>query len=145
MAQACPINFSSVDNTVSRTVSFFSAVAVALFFETGSLLWLYALGADLLVRLYGNKHYSPLFLAASGIKRALRLPTQRVDGAAKKVAGHFGLFFIVLQISAAHFGLHAALVGAAAVYVLCLVLDVLFSFCVGCKVYYLYRMLAGIR
>jgi hypothetical protein len=142
MAQACPINFSSVDNTVSRTVSLFSAGIVVLFIVTGHLFWLYALGTDLLVRLYGNKQYSPLFRAAVGLKRILRLPSHKVDGAAKKVAGHFGLLFIVLQIMTVSLGLHYTFGAIAAVYLLCLLMDVAFNFCVGCKVYYLYRLIA---
>jgi len=142
MAQACPINFSTVDNTVSRTISLLATGVVALFFITGALPWLYALGADLLVRLYGNKQYSPLYQLAVTLKRLMHLPTQKVDGAAKNVAGHFGLLFVLLQIVAASLGLHYMLAAVAAVYVLCLLMDVLFNFCVGCKVYYLYRLVS---
>jgi len=145
MAQACPINFTTADNTVSRTISLLSAVTVSLFFVSGQVFWLYALGADLLVRLYGNKHYSPLYQAASGLKQLLHLPTMHVDGAAKKVAGHFGLLFIVLQIAANHLGLHYMFDAVAGIYLLCLLMDVAFNFCVGCKVYYLYCMTVGQR
>ena len=145
MAQACPINFSSVDNTVSRTISFLTAFVVALFFVTGQVAWLYALAADLLVRLYGDKRYSLMFRSATGIKHLLRLPTRKVDGAAKKVAGHFGLLFILLQIAAVSFGWTKLLEAVAAIYVLCLLMDVLINFCVGCKVYYLYRIFTGER
>lgn len=141
MAQACPINFTAADNTVSRIVSLLAAGMVALFFVTGAQPWLYALGADLLVRLYGNKQCSPLYRLATALKRLMRLPTQKVDGAAKSVAGHFGLLFVLLLIAAAAFGLQAMLVAVAAVYVVCLLMDVLFNFCVGCKVYYLYRLI----
>ncbi|MHC3994311.1 DUF4395 family protein [Thiomicrolovo sp. ZZH C-3] len=143
MAQACPVNFTAVDNTVSRILSLLSAGVVALFFVTGAVPLLFALGADLLVRLYGNKHYSPLFQSAAALKRLMHLPAQKVDGAAKSVAGHFGLLFILLLIVAASLGLQAVLVAVASVYVLCLLMDVLFNFCVGCKVYYLYRLIGG--
>ena len=68
---------------------------------------------------------------------------RNVDGAAKNVAGHFGLLFILLMIAAAHLGLVHTLQAVAALYVFCLLLDTAFSFCVGCKVYYLYRLIAG--
>ena len=145
MAQACPINFSSVDNTVSRIISLLAVIAVFLSMATGHPLPLYFLGVDLAMRLYGYKHYSPLFYAAKGIKQLLQLPTCTVDGAAKQVAGHFGLLFILLLIATAHLGLGLAFGAIAGIYVLCLLMDLFFSFCVGCKVYYLYRLIGGER
>ncbi|WP_345973542.1 DUF4395 family protein [Sulfurimonas diazotrophicus] len=143
MAQACPINFTAADNTVSRILSLLTTGIVALFFLTGVAPLLFALGADLLVRLHGNKHFSPLYQSAVLLKRLMRLPEQKVDGAAKSVAGHFGLLFILLLIVAASLGLQPMLVAVASIYVLCLLMDVLFNFCVGCKVYYLYRLIGG--
>jgi len=143
MAQVCPINFTTVDNTASRIGSLLTSGIVGLFFLTDHPVWLYALGIDLLVRLYGNKQYSPLFQAAKTLRQLLRLPVRKADGAAKNVAGHFGLLFVLLMIAAAQFGLVHTLQAVAAVYVLCLLMDAAFSFCVGCKVYYLYRLIAG--
>lgn len=142
MAQACPINFTSVDNTVSRICSLLTIGVVALFFATGQVLWLYILGADLLIRLYGNKHYSLLFLLAQMLRQTMKLPSRKVDGAAKKVAGMFGVALIASLIVAAHAGLSATLLIVGAVYAACLLLDVVFGFCLGCKVYYLFRLVA---
>lgn len=142
MTQACPINFSSVDNTTSRIVSFLTALILVLSIVSGSVLWLYLLGADIAVRLYGNKQFSIIYRAAQGIKQMLRLPTRNVDGAAKKVAGHFGLLFILLLIAASRMQLTITGDLLAGIYLLCLSLDVAVNFCIGCKVYYLYRILA---
>jgi len=143
MAQACPINFRSVDNTVSRIGSLLTAAVVAAFLFSGSSLWLYALGLDLLVRLYGQKQYSPVFQTSRLLKEMLRLPTHKVDSAAKNVAGHFGLLFILLLLLASYFGLSYTLFAVAGTFMFCLILDVLFNFCLGCKMYYIYRLFAG--
>ena len=143
MAQACPINFTTVDHAASRIGSFLATGIVALIFLTGSAVWLYALVIDLLVRLYGNKQFSPLFRTAQLLRRLLRLQERNVDGAAKRVAEHFGLLFVLLMIAAAFFGLTHTLQAVAALYVFCLLLDAAFGFCVGCKVYHLYRLIAG--
>jgi hypothetical protein len=143
MAQACPINFTSVDNTASRIRSLLAAGVVGLFFLTGHPAWLYALGIDLMLRLYGNRQFSPLFQTARTLQSLLRLPERKVDGAAKRVAGFFGLLFVSLMIAAASMGLHGPLAAVAALYVLCLLMDAAFNFCVGCKVYHLYRLVAG--
>jgi hypothetical protein len=60
MAQACPINFSTVDNTISRINSLQTAVVVTLFALTANPLWLYLLGIDLMIRLHGNQRFSPI-------------------------------------------------------------------------------------
>jgi len=143
MAQACPINFTSVDNTIGRLSSLFSAGVVSLFLLTGTSLWLFLLGTDLMIRLYGNKQFSLIDQTSKIIKRFFRLPTRTVDGAAKNVAGHFGLLFIVLMIAASFLGLTYTLDAIAGTYLFCLLLDVFFSFCVGCKVYHIYRLFAG--
>jgi len=143
MAQACPINYKSADNTLSRIGSLLTTAIVAAYLFTESTLWLFALGLDLLVRLYGQKQYSPVFQISKLIKEMLRLPAQKVDSAAKNVAGHFGLLFILLLIAASYLELDYVGFAVAGTFMLCLMMDVLFSFCLGCKIYYIYRLFAG--
>lgn len=142
MSQACPINFTTIDNTLSRVVSLLTVIVVSLFFLTQNPLLLLMLCIDLIIRLYGNARVSPLFQLARALQRIFRLPTRRVDGGAKRVAGHFGLLFVLLMLAAFTLGMQPALVVVAATYMLCLALDAVFGFCAGCKIYHLYRMLA---
>lgn len=144
MSKACPVNFTTIDNTVSRIVSLMTFVIVIAAVSTQSALLFYLLGTDLVIRLYGNKQYSILFNAASALKRIMHLKTKSVDGASKNVAGHFGLLFIVLLIGTLHLGLSAGMLAITAVFAVCLLLDVVFDFCMGCKVYHLYRILCRI-
>jgi hypothetical protein len=142
MAQACPINFSVVDNTISRINSLQTAVVVMLFVLTANPLWLYLLGIDLMIRLHGNQRFSPIYQLSRLVKTLFSLPSQKVDGASKKVAGHFGLLFIVMLVTTSHAGFSVGANMIASIYVLCLLMDVVMNFCVGCKVYHLYRFLA---
>lgn len=141
MSQACPVNFTTIDNTVSRIVSFWTFAIVVTVIGTHAVLPLYLLGIDLLTRLYGNKRYSPLFITAMAVKRFARLPMQTTDGASKTVAGHFGLIFIASMIIALHLHLDELTALTGLVFAGCLLLDVLFDFCLGCKVHHLYLML----
>lgn len=136
--QACPINFKRTDSIVARTASFLTACIVIVSVLGGFVSPLYLLGADLMVRLYGNKSFSPIHRLSEVIKRLCRFPTFEVDAAAKMVAGHFGLLFITLLIIAMHLQLTMALAVITGVYVTCLLLDVLIGYCVGCKVYFIY-------
>lgn len=141
MAQACPINFTTIDNTASRIGSAVTAAVLTLFVITANPVWMFWLAADLLIRLHGNRQYSLVFQLSKQIKQLLRLPASPVDGAAKHVAGHFGLLFAVTLFIAAYFQMSIAVYVIAGIFGLCLLMDVAVNFCVGCKVYYLYRML----
>lgn len=142
MAQACPINFTTVDETTSRIISLLTMTAVLAFVLSEVKTVLIVLGIDLLVRLYGDKKMSPLFHAASWIKQLLKLRSYNVDGAAKKVAGHFGLIFILLLLLSALTGNILLMNIVAGIFVACLLLDVLFGYCLGCKMYHLYQFIA---
>ncbi len=145
MAQACPVNFISVDNTASRIVSALTAavVIVAVGFNWPWLLGLLLI--DLFVRLHGNKRYSPLYRTAATLKALLALPSRPVDSAAKKVAGHFGLVFIGALTAALLLHWDDTATVIALVFIACLLMDVTLDFCVGCKVYHLYRFVTEMR
>lgn len=136
--QACPINFKRTDSIVGRTASFLTVCIVIASVLGGLVSPLYLLGADLMIRLYGNKSFSPIHRLSEGIKRLCRFPTHEVDAAAKQVAGHFGLLFILLLIVAMHLQMTMALAVIANIYVACLLMDALIGYCVGCKVYFIY-------
>jgi len=140
MAQACPINFTTIDNTVSRIGSAVTVLLLSIFVLTAQPFWLYLLGADLTMRLYGEKKFSFVFQLSRRVQHVLRLPPRPVDGAAKHVAGHFGLLFTLILMVTSQLQLNAITYTVAAVYGFCLLMDVALDFCVGCKVYHFYRL-----
>ncbi len=144
MAQACPVNFTTIDSHAGRIGSALTLLLVVSYIASGNVAILFFLTADLLVRLYGDKAFSPVSALSSRLMRLLRLGARPVDGAAKHVAGHFGLLFSVLLI-VTHF-LHAdtAAYAVAAVFGLCLLMDAVFNFCVGCKIYRFYLLLRSV-
>lgn len=141
MAQACPVNFTTIDSRASRIGSALILLLVISYMATGNVAILFFLTADLLLRLYGNSALSPVSVLSRRLMALLRIQTRPVDGAAKHVAGHFGLLFSVLLILMHFLHADAAAYGIAAVFGLCLLMDAVFNFCVGCKVYYLYLLL----
>ena len=61
------------------------------------------------------------------------------DGGAKRLAGMFGLLFVFLLIIA-HF-LNAPFISlvVAAIFLSCSLLDLFFSYCIGCKIYFIIK------
>ena len=139
MAQSCPLAFRQIDGTIARLNASSVFVLLALFVVSHNPLILIFLGADFTVRLYANKAYSPVFQLSKLLKKALGLKTDMVDAGAKRLAAHFGLFFVLSTLAAYFAGFQILMYGVASVFIFCLSLELLFAYCVGCKIYFIYR------
>ncbi|MBN2894916.1 MAG: DUF4395 family protein [Campylobacterales bacterium] len=141
MDQVCPLSFKSIDATTVRIVSLFMFALTALMIWSESLVLALLLVLDFMIRLYVSRSYSPLFWFAGRLQYFLKLSPRYEDAAAKRLAAHFGLLFMLL------FALLIAqqqwlwLYGVAALFFTCSALEVLFGYCIGCKIYHLYVLL----
>lgn len=139
MSQACPLLYRQVDGTLSRINAFSVSAVVILFLSTSQPLWLYLLGADFLVRLYGPKTLSPVYIVSVGVKQLFRLSAKMTDAGAKRLAGHFGILFVVLLLISSYMDLQALELVLGIVFVFCASLEWAFDYCIGCKIYYLMK------
>jgi hypothetical protein len=69
------------------------------------------------------------------IKIIFRLKDKYVDSGAKKLAGIFGISFIVMLILVKHIGFFELSYVIGGVFMLCSLLDALMDYCLGCKIY----------
>lgn len=141
MAHSCPINFQRVDATTVRIISLFVISAVLVHMMLASKLILVLLAIDFMIRLYADRNYSLLYRMASVLQQSLRLEPRFEDAAAKRLASHFGLLFTLLLLSASILELPVAVYTIAGIFIGCASLEILFGFCVGCKVYYIIQKL----
>ena len=139
MAQSCPLAFRKIDGTIARLNALSVFLLLALFVFTTNPLILLFLGLDFMIRLYGNKKLSPIFQVSKGLKRLFGFKAEMVDAGAKRLAAHFGLFFVFLSLGADLAGLNVLMYSAATVFLFCLSLELLFGYCIGCKIYFIYR------
>ncbi len=140
MAQSCPINFQTVDSTITRLNTLSVSILLVLFLISSNPMWLYLLFADFMMRLYGCKTLSLSFQISTLLKSIFRLQDRNVDAAAKRLAAHFGLFFVLLLIATAHLQLSDFIYIVSGIFLICLITDLLFDYCVGCKVYYVLKI-----
>jgi len=143
MSQSCPLVFRSVDGTLARINAFLVTLLLTLFLAIGDPLWLYLLGADFAVRILGWGRISPVEMLARGVKRVLKLGTHKVDAGAKRLAGYFGVLFSLLLLVADYLQMMLATYAVGSVFLLCAALEAFFEYCVGCKIYYLWRKVSG--
>jgi len=139
MSYACPITFEKVDSTVSRFSSFFVSGVVVYYLYTSNLYVLYFLFLDFFMRIFCQRKFSPIYLSSVLIKKVLGLKECLSDSGAKKLAGVFGIFFVALLILLHQIDLSELSIIVGAVFITCSLLDALFNYCIGCKIYYLLK------
>ena len=139
MSYACPITFKKVDSTVSRFNSFLVSLFLIYYLVTFNEYILYFLFIDFIIRSFGKKDYSLLFLISRALKAALKLKSRPYDGGAKMLAGYFGILFLILLIVGNYFSLTLFTYVVGIIFLSCALLDVFFNYCVGCKVYFIIK------
>lgn len=138
-SKSCPISLLRVDTNVARISAFYVGLFLLLFLITHTLFIPLFLVGDFAIRLFGKKEFSPIYFLALFTKKQLKLSTKMVDAAPKRLAMLFGLVFVIAITFASLF--HAVVVTYILSIVLfaCIVLEVAFSYCLGCEIYHLYK------
>jgi len=139
MANACPLNFKQVDSNLSRFSALFVASLVVTYLFTLNVYILFFLALDFIMKLFLNRGISPISMLGEFFKGLLNIKDKMVDGGAKRLAGFFGLLFVLLLIGSHFLGLWGASLIIAAVFLSCSLLDVFFDFCIGCKIYFIIK------
>ncbi len=139
MQQSCPVNFQTYDNTISRISSLNIALLITAYLFTSQIVIMLFVIVDLVLRVFVDKRLSPVYYLSLSIKRLFGLHTVMKDSASKRLATYFGLLFSLLIVVFHMLYLPEALYVTAGIYMLCLLLDAFFDFCLGCKIYYLVK------
>lgn len=139
MSYSCPMSFIKVDSNVSRINSLFVSSFVIAYLLTSSVYIIYFIFLDFSIKLFLNKEYSPIFVVSRFIKKGLKLKDKLIDGGSKRLAAYFGLLFAFLLIVAHYFYSDVLTYTIAIVFLSCALLDVIFDYCLGCKIYFIIK------
>lgn len=142
MAQSCPLAFRQIDGTIARLNALSVFLLLLLFVFVPNPLILLFLEVDFMIRLYGNKKFSPVFQVSKTLQKIFRFREEMTDAGAKRLAAHFGLLFVVISLAANLVGLTIVMYAVVVVFLFCLLLELLFAYCIGCKIYFIYRKFA---
>jgi len=143
MAPACPITFRQIDGTIVRINALSLSLMLLAYLYTGQVAFIYFLGIDLIVRLFINKRLSPINQISRLIKVAIRAKTHSTDAGAKRLAAFFALGFSWTIIILHSLGLLNEAKILSSVFVLFASLEFIFNFCVGCKIYFIYKRITA--
>ena len=144
MTQTCPISQRRIDSQVVRTTSVFIALITALYLFTSNIIFIYLLLIDFSLRLFRHNQYSPLFQLSLVLLRLLNIPPRMSDEAPKRFALYLGWGMSIMIVLSISLNLEVLATSFILVLFSCSLLEMLFEFCVGCKVYqYLQRFSKG--
>ncbi|WP_373036722.1 DUF4395 domain-containing protein [Sulfurimonas sp.] len=139
MSYSCPLNFQSVDSYIARFIALNVSVLLIAYMVTFNTFILYFLFFDFMMRLFCKKEYSPLFHISRALKKVFRLEDKFTDGGAKRLAGYFGLFFILLLIAGNNLNIDMFSIAVSVIFLFCALLEAFFSYCLGCKIYFIIK------
>lgn len=141
MAQQCPLIFRQVDATVTRINTLFVILGIIAFLLTQSSMVLILLIADFILRLYGYKHLSLINISSLFIQKKLSLPVKMEDAGAKRLAAFFGVGFTIALLISLWIGADLAIAFISGIFLFCAALELLFGYCIACKIYYIAKKL----
>lgn len=141
MSQACPLLFRQVDANISKMSAVAVSIGVIAYLLTMQKIILILIIIDFILRLSMHKGLSPIFRVSCFIKRVFNLPTRLEDAGAKRLAAIFGLAFSIAMLGFDFFGLVLGIWIVAGIFITCVILDLLFDYCIACKVYSIARKL----
>ncbi|MCB4751045.1 MAG: DUF4395 domain-containing protein [Sulfurovum sp.] len=145
MPALCPISQKRIDTNLVRIISFQILVFILLFIATNALYFLLIVLFDFAVRVVRQDGYSPFRQIAYHILSGWNIKPHYVDESPKRFSLFLGFGMIVFIALFALLGFVNIAVIISLVFILCLFLEVLFSFCIGCKLYYVLQLLKGIK
>ncbi len=139
MNNACPLNFKRVDENISRITALFVSSLIILYLYTDNVYILIFLSLDFILKLFLNKEISPITMLSEYMKSFFKIKDKFVDGGAKRLAGFFGLSFVLLLLFTHIF--HSMIISwsIALVFLSCSLMDAFFSYCIGCKIYFIIK------
>ena len=135
MSQSCPLLFRQIDATITKINAFLVMGSIVFYLVTMQKWILVFLVLDFLIRLSGYKMLSPIFKISSELQKIFKLPVRLEDAGSKRLAAFFGLFFMVGTLIADIEGWTSAIWVIAAIFITCVLLDLLFDYCIACKIY----------
>ena len=143
MAPTCPISFRQIDGTIVRINALSISLLLIAYLITSQIAFIYLLGTDLIIRIFIDKRFSPINQLSHIIKVAIRAKTHNTDAAAKQLASYFALGFSWSVIGLHSFSFFDEAKILSSIFVFFSSLEVLFNFCVGCKIYFIYKRLTA--
>jgi len=143
MTHSCPISLRRIDTNMVRLISLQVLITASFLLVTEQILFSLILLFDFVVRAFHLKKISPFMLISRIIINTFHLQPEFCDEAPKRFALYLGLAIIGFFTLLLYFGFSNSAMLMISILMLCALLELLFDYCIGCKIYqylnYIYK------
>lgn len=136
MSPSCPISNKRIDTNLVRVISFQVLLFTVIFSVTHMGIFIYIVLFDFMMRVFRQERFSPFWLSARSLLTHWNTVPKYTDESPKRFALYLGLITTAAITVLALLGYFKAATFVALVLIICAFLEVLFDFCIGCKIYY---------
>ena len=143
MSQSCPISLRRVDANMVRAISFQVALFTVILLVTQESIFALILLFDFFMRTLRLSQFSPFHTISKFVLAGWGVAPRLCDESPKRFALYMGLvtsLFLVLLYTAG-FTTFATVI--TVILLICALLETLFDFCIGCKIYYAIQIVKG--
>lgn len=137
--KSCPITYKTVDQNIVRIVASEVSALGIFFIIYPSFAILALLLYDFFVRMIGYEKISPLYNIARVASKLFRVKKDKIDAGPKEFALKIGFLFALLLVILFLLDQAFATVVVMVVLTACALLEALFNYCIGCKMYMLLK------
>jgi hypothetical protein len=136
MSPSCPISTKRVDTNMMRIISFQVVIFTLALIFTQEKLFALILLFDFSVRILRITTVSPFYIVGKFMLSGWGAEPKFCDESPKRFALYLGLFTSLLLVLFVINGAVEIATLIAVILLTCALLETLFDFCIGCKIYY---------
>lgn len=141
MSQSCPISNRQINGNLVRVYSIQVVILGILLLITSMPIFALILLYDFSIRALRIPRLSPIHLIGKFVVQSLSIKPEMTDEAPKRFALFIGLLFSLLISLSYVKGFYLFGETVAGILLFCALLEGLFNYCVGCKVYQFLQLL----
>ena len=145
MSPSCPISTRRVDSNMVRLISFQVALFTVILLITQESAFALVLLFDFLMRTIRQPNLSPFHVVGKFILSGWGVAPKLCDESPKRFALYLGLvislFLFVFYVA----GFTVFATAISIILLICALLETLFDFCIGCKIYYAIQIMNAMK
>lgn len=145
MSPSCPISVRRVDSNMVRVISFQVALFTVALLFTQEVFFALVLFFDFLMRVARKPNLSPFHVIGKFILEGWNIAPKLCDESPKRFALYLGLVISMVLVLLFAAGLSVVATMIALVLLVCALLETLFDFCIGCKIYYAIQIMNAMK
>ncbi|NOR56641.1 MAG: DUF4395 family protein [Sulfurovum sp.] len=143
MIQTCPISAKRVDSNMVRVIAAQVALMTALFLLAAEPFFVAIIVYDYSVRALGKISLSPFYFIGNCFLKTFDIEPKLTDESPKRFALFLGLTSSSFLLLASLLNLSVLGSVIAVILIICALLESLFDYCIGCKLYYAIQIVKG--